>query len=104
LRPLTTPYSFVTPQKSKQKRAPDLLARCHASGSLRSHTSHRAFAIRCAQLSGLFQREPALLRRRHTGKEEPLPVPLPFGVPSFAYFSWASKKSKALPGAPGGVE
>jgi len=27
LRPLTTPYSFVTPQKSRQKRAPDLLAR-----------------------------------------------------------------------------
>jgi len=26
-----------------------------------------------------------------------------FGGPSFAYFSWASKKSKALPGAPGDV-
>ncbi|PLY04527.1 MAG: hypothetical protein C0624_05670 [Desulfuromonas sp.] len=145
LRPLTPPYSFVTPQKSRQKRAPDLLARHRTAGSLRSNTPRRAFAIRCAQLFGLFRREAPLLRLRHTGRgryfdcstafpglraQSPstwiLILPsgehasrldynfrlarapdrrvTEFGVPSFAYFSWASKKSKALPGAPGGVE
>ncbi|PLY09869.1 MAG: hypothetical protein C0624_02650 [Desulfuromonas sp.] len=65
-----TPYSFATPQKSKQKRAPDLLARHKSAGSLRSNGSRRAFAIRFAQLFGLFRCEASLLRRRHTGEEE----------------------------------
>ncbi|PLY10054.1 MAG: hypothetical protein C0624_02495 [Desulfuromonas sp.] len=62
------PYSFVTPQKSKQKRAPGLLARQKTAGSLRNNASRRVFAIRCAQLFGLFRREASLLRRRHTGR------------------------------------
>jgi len=66
--PRSPPYSFVTPQKSKQKRAPGLLARHKVASILRSNGSHRAFAIRSAQLSGLIRREPSLLRQRHTVK------------------------------------
>jgi len=52
------------------------------AGSLLSYGSRRAFAIRCAQLSGLIRREPHLLRRRHTGKRKgALPVPLPLRGP-----------------------
>ncbi|PLY01639.1 MAG: hypothetical protein C0624_09985 [Desulfuromonas sp.] len=67
LRPLTTPHFLCSPKESEQRNAPGILARHKVADSLRSDGSRRAFAIRFAQLYGLFRREPSLLRRRHTG-------------------------------------
>jgi len=65
---------FRRVKKGSKETRPTSLPAIKAAGTLRSNAPRRAFAIRYAQLFGLFRREAPPLRLRHTGKGSVLEI------------------------------